>query len=72
MFQSPLLPGNEVYGQHLAKHGDGVKDIAFTVNNIEQVVEQVRAKGGKIVKEVWTESDDQGSVKMACVQTVKW
>jgi predicted enzyme related to lactoylglutathione lyase len=47
-----------------------VKDVSFTVNNIEQVVEQAKAKGGKIVKDVWTEKDEHGSVKMACIQTV--
>ena len=71
VFQSPLLPDNEEYGHHLVRHGDGVKDVAFTVNNIEQVIEQARAKGGKIVKDVWTEEDEHGSVKMACIQTVR-
>jgi hypothetical protein len=41
------------------------------VNNIEQVIEQARAKGGKITKDVWTEEDAHGSVKMACIQTVR-
>ncbi|CAF3262034.1 unnamed protein product [Rotaria socialis] len=69
VFQSPLLPDNEEFGQHITRHGDGVKDIAFTVDNIEEVVEQARAKGGKIVKDIWTETDEHGSVKMACIQT---
>ncbi|CAF1345313.1 unnamed protein product [Rotaria magnacalcarata] len=69
VFQSPLLPDNQEFGQHITRHGDGVKDIAFTVDNIEEVVEQARAKGGKIVKDVWTETDEHGSVKMACIQT---
>jgi 4-hydroxyphenylpyruvate dioxygenase len=71
VFQSPLLPDNETYGKHLVRHGDGVKDVAFTVNNIEYVIEHVRANGGKIVKDVWTDTDEHGSVKMACVQTVQ-
>jgi 4-hydroxyphenylpyruvate dioxygenase len=69
VFQSPLLPDNEEYGAHLVRHGDGVKDVAFTVNNIEDVIEQARAKGGKIVKDIWTEKDEHGSVKMAVIQT---
>lgn len=72
VFQSALLPDNQEFGAHMMRHGDGVKDIAFTVDNIEQVIEQARAKGGKIVKEVWTESDEHGSVKMARVQTVNY
>jgi len=69
VFQSPLLPDNQEYGEHLVRHGDGVKDVAFTVNNIEHVIEQARAKWGKIIKDVWTETDEHGSVKMACIQT---
>ena len=71
VFQSPLLPDNQEYGEHLVRHGDGVKDVAFTVHNIEQVIEQARAKGGNILKDVWTESDEHGSVKMARLQTVR-
>ena len=70
VFQSPLLPDNQEYGAHLVRHGDGVKDVAFTVNNLEHVIEQARTKGGKIVKDIWTETDDHGSVKMAVIQTV--
>ena len=33
MFQSPLFPGNVEMGAHLTAHGDGVKDIAFTVED---------------------------------------
>ncbi|CAF0763864.1 unnamed protein product [Adineta steineri] len=69
VFQSPLLPDNQEYGEHLVRHGDGVKDVAFTVNNLEQIIEQVKAKGGKIVKDIWTDTDQHGSVKMACIQT---
>ena len=65
------LSSNSLLAKHVHDHGDGVKDIAFSVNNIEKVVEEARAKGGKIVKEIWTESDEHGSVKMACIQTVK-
>jgi len=71
VFQSPLLPDNQEYGQHLVRHGDGVKDVAFSVHNLEHVIEQARSKGGKVVKDIWTETDEHGSVKMACIQTVK-
>lgn len=70
VFQSPLLPDNEQYGRHLSRHGDGVKDVAFAVDNIEHVIEQAKSKGGQVVKDIWTESDEHGSVKMAVVQTV--
>ena len=33
VFQSALFPGNEEMGAHLTAHGDGVKDIAFSVED---------------------------------------
>ncbi|CAF0744711.1 unnamed protein product [Didymodactylos carnosus] len=69
VFQSALTPNNNDYGHHLTFHGDGVKDIAFSVNDIENVVKQAREKGAKIVKDVWNETDENGTVKMACIQT---
>ena len=33
VFQSALNPGNIEFGAHLEKHGDAVKDIAFTVED---------------------------------------
>jgi 4-hydroxyphenylpyruvate dioxygenase len=70
VFQSALTPDNYDQGKHVIRHGDGVKDVAFSVHNLESVVEKARSQGAKIIKEIWSESDDQGTVRMACVQTV--
>ena len=70
VFQSALTTDNKDHGNHLTRHGDGVKDVAFTVNNLESVIEKARAQGATIVKEIWSESDEYGTVRMACVQTV--
>lgn len=70
VFQSALTIDNKDHGNHLTYHGDGVKDIAFTVNNLELVMEKARAQGATIVKEIWSENDEYGTVRMACVQTV--
>ena len=70
VFQSALTPNNYEQGNHLVCHGDGVKDVAFTVNDLHTVVENARANGARIVKEIWSESDEQGTVHMARVQTV--
>ncbi|XP_014664943.1 PREDICTED: LOW QUALITY PROTEIN: 4-hydroxyphenylpyruvate dioxygenase-like [Priapulus caudatus] len=68
-FQSALNPYDKEYGDHLVKHGDGVKDVAFTVEDCDAIVERVLQRGGKLVKEPWVESDEHGSIKMAVVQT---
>ncbi len=33
VFQSALTPGNEEFTNHFGLHGDGVKDVAFTVDD---------------------------------------
>uniref|UniRef100_A0A7N5ZSV6 4-hydroxyphenylpyruvate dioxygenase n=1 Tax=Anabas testudineus TaxID=64144 RepID=A0A7N5ZSV6_ANATE len=38
VFQSPLNPGNEEMGEHLIKHGDGAKDIAFQVEDCDFLI----------------------------------
>ncbi|XP_035521910.1 4-hydroxyphenylpyruvate dioxygenase [Morone saxatilis] len=68
-FESPLNPGNEEMGQHLVKHGDGVKDIAFQVEDCDFIIKTAKERGAAIVKEPWVEQDNHGRVKYAVVQT---
>ncbi|XP_037543528.1 4-hydroxyphenylpyruvate dioxygenase [Nematolebias whitei] len=69
VFQSPLNPGNEEMGEHLMKHGDGVKDIAFQVEDCDFLVKTARERGAVIVREPWVEQDGHGRVKYAVIQT---
>ncbi|KAJ1093167.1 hypothetical protein NDU88_006274 [Pleurodeles waltl] len=69
IFVSPLNPGNEEMGAHLIKHGDGVKDVAFRVEDCEFLVQKARERGATIVREPWIEEDKFGKVKFAVVQT---
>ncbi|CAK5076908.1 unnamed protein product [Meloidogyne enterolobii] len=64
VFESPLLPNNEEIGKHLNKHGDGVKDVAFEVDNLDWIVEQAKINGGKIVEDVTEDTDENGSVRV--------
>lgn len=45
------------FGKHLLKHGDGVKDIAFEVEELDIIVKRARERGATILKDVWEESD---------------
>ncbi|VDM37641.1 unnamed protein product [Toxocara canis] len=69
VFESALLPGNEEIGAHLVRHGDGVKDVALEVDNIDAIVENAKKNGAKVLKEITEESDEHGSVKSAILQT---
>ncbi|XP_027886780.1 4-hydroxyphenylpyruvate dioxygenase [Xiphophorus couchianus] len=69
VFQSPLNPGNEEMGEHLNKHGDGVKDIAFQVEDCDFLLKTARERGAVVVREPWVEQDGNGKVKYAVIQT---
>ncbi|XP_015670941.1 4-hydroxyphenylpyruvate dioxygenase [Protobothrops mucrosquamatus] len=69
VFSSALNPGNEEMGRHLIEHGDGVKDVAFEVEDCDSIVKKARERGARIVREPWTEEDKHGKVKFAVVQT---
>ncbi|KAI7813180.1 4-hydroxyphenylpyruvate dioxygenase [Triplophysa rosa] len=69
VFASALNPGNEEMGEHLVKHGDGVKDIAFQVEDCDFLVKKAKERGAVIVREPWVEQDSGGKVKYAIVKT---
>lgn len=72
VFKSAYEPGAEitkVMGQHLVDHGDGVKDIAFTVEDLDGIMEKAKERGVKVVKDIWSEEDEGGKVRFATIQT---
>lgn len=74
VFSSPLNP-TETYdfgdamNAHLAKHGDGVKDIAFSVENCRAIFDSAVKRGAEIVSEPKEYTDDNGTVVMGTVKT---
>lgn len=71
VFESALLPQNKELGDHLVQHGDGVKDVAFEVDDVVSVTEFAKKNGAKIVQDVTEESDEHGTIRYSSVQTVK-
>ncbi|XP_035392346.1 4-hydroxyphenylpyruvate dioxygenase [Electrophorus electricus] len=69
VFSSALNPGNKEMGDHLVKHGDGVRDIAFTVEDCDYLVQKARERGANIIEEPHVVEDKFGSVKLAMLQT---
>ncbi|XP_061904242.1 4-hydroxyphenylpyruvate dioxygenase [Entelurus aequoreus] len=69
VLESPLNPGNKEMGEHLMKHGDGAKDIAFQVEDCDYLIKVAKERGAVVVKEPWVEQDSSGRVKYAVVQT---
>ena len=48
VFKSAYEPGSEeckIMGEHLVAHGDGVKDVSFTVKGLDEIIEKCKANG---------------------------
>uniref|UniRef100_T1J5D0 4-hydroxyphenylpyruvate dioxygenase n=1 Tax=Strigamia maritima TaxID=126957 RepID=T1J5D0_STRMM len=65
VFQSPYNPGERVLGEHLILHGDGVKDVAFEVEDLKSIMQRAVKNGAKVVKDIWEEHDENGTVRLA-------
>ncbi|RXG52593.1 4-hydroxyphenylpyruvate dioxygenase [Armadillidium vulgare] len=69
VFESALNPGNHEMGDHLVTHGDGVKDVAFAVEDLDGIMQMAKKRGAVIVKDIWEEKDEDGVVRFGRVQT---
>jgi 4-hydroxyphenylpyruvate dioxygenase len=58
---TPLQPDSEI-AAHIRRHGDGVKDIALTVNDAASAWAETTARGARGVRPPGRESDEHGSV----------
>jgi 4-hydroxyphenylpyruvate dioxygenase len=68
-FTTALQPGNSEFYKELELHGDGVKDVAFAVDDAKAIHEKAVSRGAKSVREPEELKDEHGSVIVASVQT---
>ncbi len=54
---------------HLGRHGDGVKDVAFTVDDVRGVFQLAVKSGGHVVREPYELTDEHGTVVLATIKT---
>eukprot|EP01091_Cochliopodium_minus_P009657 TRINITY_DN2420_c0_g1_i1.p1 TRINITY_DN2420_c0_g1~~TRINITY_DN2420_c0_g1_i1.p1 ORF type:complete len:392 (-),score=124.45 TRINITY_DN2420_c0_g1_i1:129-1304(-) len=69
VFQSSLRPQDKEFGSHLEKHGDGVKDVAFQVDDAVGIYNEAVKRGAVSVREPQHLKDDDGEVIIATIQT---
>eukprot|EP01015_Nassula_variabilis_P017484 TRINITY_DN2758_c0_g1_i1.p1 TRINITY_DN2758_c0_g1~~TRINITY_DN2758_c0_g1_i1.p1 ORF type:complete len:318 (-),score=95.09 TRINITY_DN2758_c0_g1_i1:104-1057(-) len=55
--------------EHIMKHGDGVKDVAFSVEDCRGIYEKAVARGAKGVMKPTELTDENGTVIVASLQT---
>lgn len=65
---SPLSSKSPI-SEHIKKHGDGVKIIAFLVDDAQKSFEETVRRGAKVYQEPTVETDDNGTVKRAGIYT---
>jgi len=65
---SPLKEGGAI-NEHLLRHGDGVRDIAFEVDDVDHVFALAVQRGAEAAVEPHDESDEHGRVRRAAVHT---
>lgn len=65
---SPLANNTEI-GTHIDRHGDGVKDISFTVNDAEAAWKETTARGAESVSEPKLIEDENGEAVVATIKT---
>lgn len=70
MFVSAYEPNNTELGDHQTLHGDGVRDVAFEVDDLDVIVKRAKDQGAVVVKDIWEEADEFGKVRFATVRTV--
>ena len=68
VLSSPMEDDSSI-GEHVKKHGDGVKDVAFQVDNAEAAWEVTMERGAESAYKPVTLEDDEGKVKMAGIRT---
>ncbi len=65
---SPLV-GNTEIGQHIDRHGDGIKDVSFTVDDTESAWKETTARGAESVAEPHLLNDGKGEAVIATIKT---
>jgi 4-hydroxyphenylpyruvate dioxygenase len=62
VFTSPLSGDEREVNRHITTHGDGVSEVAFTVDNAEEVMRRATERGAKILQPLTARTDDSGTV----------
>jgi 4-hydroxyphenylpyruvate dioxygenase len=68
-FTCALNPGNTEFNKYLETHGDGVHDVAFTVEDCRKTYELAVSRGAKSISAPEEHKDENGTVIIASIQT---
>jgi len=66
---STALGGNHSMAEHLRRHGDAVRDVAFHVQDVDEAFREAVARGAKPIQEPRDITDEHGSIRHAAIAT---
>ena len=66
---STPLDADHPASEHIKKHGDGVRDIAFLVEDADAAFNEAVARGAQVFMPPRDEADDFGSIRRAAIHT---
>jgi 4-hydroxyphenylpyruvate dioxygenase len=64
---SGALEGSSPIAEHVRRHGDGVHDLAWLVDDADAAFIAAVERGAQVVRPPWTEEDDAGALRLAQV-----
>jgi 4-hydroxyphenylpyruvate dioxygenase len=67
VLSTPMFPTDPM-AQHLHKHGDGVLDIAFLVDDVDACYQEAVSRGAEPALEPYERSDEQGRIRRAKIR----
>ena len=67
VLSTPLSPADPM-SEHLRKHGDGVLDIAFLVDDVDAVYADAVVRGARVAREPYESRDELGSIRRAKIR----
>lgn len=63
------LKSDSAVARHVAKHGDGIRDIAMHVEDVDRAFKETVERGAKPVEEPHDLSDEHGTLRKAAIAT---
>ena len=63
------LSSDSAISRHVAKHGDGIRDVAMHVEDVDRAYRETVKRGAKSIEEPHDISDEHGTIRKAAIAT---
>ncbi len=63
------LSNDHPIAKHVLAHGDGIKDVALRVEDVDAIFNEVSSRGAKVIQEPYRVQDEHGVIRKATIGT---